>query len=285
MMFLHVLRSKYDQFGGRAGRREFWGFALVYAVLLISAYVVNDLLFGGADWYRSRAISSIYGLITLVPVLAVGARRLHDTGRNGWYQALALFWFPTLVFRGVATNPSMAGADTEIAVFNTLAWVFLIPAVVGTSTLVIFALMPGSEADNRYGQKGESPDRAPVFWMVLSKRYAAFKGRAGRKEFWLYMLVSFILIGIARWLDRWLFPELLGESGSGPVSLILFLATVVPTLALSARRLHDVGLSAWLLLLLIPPVTPIGLIVLLTVGIVPSEQGENKHGEPAVAPA
>lgn len=276
---------KYDQFGGRAGRREFWQFALIYAILLTSAYVANDLLLGDSDWYASRVVSSIFGLSTLVPALAVSARRLHDTGRSGWLQALVLFWFPTLLFRGVSSNPSMAGADTEIAIFSTLAWVFLIPAVVGTLILVVFALMPGGEADNKHGRRGESPDRPPVFWTALTKRYARLKGRAGRKEFWLYMLVNFILIGIARWLDRWLFPDLLGDSGSGPVSLILFLATVVPTLALFSRRLHDVGLSAWLLLLLIPPVTPIGLIGLITVGIVPSQEGENKHGEPAPVPA
>lgn len=284
-MFLRVLRSKYDQFGGRAGRREFWQFVPVHGFLLILAGVVDRMLFGGSSWYESEVISALYGLFTLVPTVALCARRLHDTGRNGWYLVLLVFWVPAGAFDGVYERFTGLPDYPEAPIFGLLALVFLVAALVASSVLVIFALLPSDANENKYGLPAESPNRPAVFWTVLRKRYTGFKGRAVRTEYWLFLLVYLMFLTIARWIDYWLFYDLRGESGSGPASLIFFLVAVLPWVALGSRRLHDVGLSAWLLLLLIPPVTPIGLIVLFTVGIVPGQQGENKHGEPAVAPA
>lgn len=285
MVYLRVIGRKYDQFGGRAGRREFWLFAPVHVILSIVAGVVDRMVFGGSSWYESEVISAIYGLFTIVPTVALCVRRLHDVGRNGWYLPLAALWGPTLVFGGVYERFTGDPSYPEAAVFGVLALVFLAAALVGSLILVVFALLPGNESENKYGLPAESPNRAAVYWTVLTTRYRMFRGRAGRKEFWLFVLVSFMLITIARWLDLWLFPDLRGDSGAGPVSLFLFVATIAPTLALAARRLHDVGLSAWWLLLLIPPITPVGLVVLIVLWIMPSQRCENKHGSPAVAPA
>ena len=285
MVYLRVIGRKYDQFGGRAGRREFWLFAPVHVVLSIVAGVVDRMVFGGSSWYESEAISAIYGLFTIVPAVALCVRRLHDVGRSGWYLPLAALWGPTIVFGRVYEDFAGDPAYPEAAVLGVLALVFLAAALVGSLILVVFALLPGNESENRYGLPAESPNRSAVYWTMLTTRYRMFRGRAGRKEFWLFVLVSFMFITIARWLDLWLFPDLRGDSGAGPVSLILYVATIVPTLALVARRVHDVGLSAWWLLLLIPPITPVGLICIVTLAIVPSREGENKHGQPAIAPA
>ena len=282
MVYLRVIGRKYDQFGGRAGRREFWLFAPVHVILSILAGVVDRMLFGGSSWYESEVISAVYGLLTIVPTVALCVRRLHDIGRSGWYLPLAALWGPTLVFGGMYERFTADPAYSEAAVFGILALVFLGAALLGSLILVVFALLPGDGSENKYGLPAESPKRAAVYWTVLTTRYGMFRGR---KEFWLFVLVSFMFITIARWFDLWLFPDLRGDSGTGPVSLILFVATIVPTLALAARRVHDVGLSAWWLLLLIPPITPVGLICIITLAIVPSREGENKHGQPATAPA
>jgi len=71
--------KKYAEFNGRAGRPEFWWFALFSLV----ASLLAEFIFG---WM----LSSLVNLALLLPSLAVGARRLHDIGKSGWFQ---LLWF------------------------------------------------------------------------------------------------------------------------------------------------------------------------------------------------
>lgn len=85
--YLTVLR-RYAVFRGRASRQEFWWFFLwdfVLSFALAVAEVIPDL---GSD--RWGPLTSVYGLALLVPTFAVGARRLHDTGRSGWWQVLLI---------------------------------------------------------------------------------------------------------------------------------------------------------------------------------------------------
>ena len=287
MVYLRVIGRKYDQFGGRAGRREFWLFMLVHVILLAATRVLDFVVpLSESEWYESGPIYPIYWLIAIVPVLALVSRRLHDTGRSGWYQALVAAWVPTVAFGGAAADFVRDGTDAVSVVLAMFALVFLGAALVGTLMLFIFALLPGEGTENRYGLPAESPDRPAVFWTVLMACYAKFNGRASRKEFWLFVLVCLTVTLIARELDQWLLPDLISQdSGTGPVTLVFVLAAILPTLSLAARRVHDVGLSAWWLLLLIPPITPVGLICIVTLAIVPGREGENKHGQPAVAPA
>ncbi len=84
--------SKYATFSGRARRREYWWWYLYVTLVFIVASVIDraagltygDLSYGGG-W-----ITSIAGLALLLPGLAVGVRRLHDTGRSGWWLLIAL---------------------------------------------------------------------------------------------------------------------------------------------------------------------------------------------------
>lgn len=82
--------SKYADFNGRAKRPEFWWFALF--IFLVSA----------ALGIASEMVSGIFGLATIVPYLAVGARRLHDTNRSGWWQLIGIIpvigWIVLIVF-------------------------------------------------------------------------------------------------------------------------------------------------------------------------------------------
>jgi uncharacterized membrane protein YhaH (DUF805 family) len=70
--------QKYADFNGRAARPEFWWFALFQIVVMIVLGMVHQML------------SSLASLALLVPALAVGARRLHDIGKSGWFQLLGL---------------------------------------------------------------------------------------------------------------------------------------------------------------------------------------------------
>ncbi len=77
--------SKYATFSGRASRSEFWWFSLFQCLVLVAAAVISDKLYGLA------------ALGLLLPVLAVGARRLHDIGNSGWWQLLMLTGIGSLV--------------------------------------------------------------------------------------------------------------------------------------------------------------------------------------------
>ena len=81
MTFAESVRTcfgKYVDFNGVASRSEFWWFILF---LVIVGVVLN---------YISPTIGGIFTLATLLPQLAVGARRLHDTGRSGWWWLICL---------------------------------------------------------------------------------------------------------------------------------------------------------------------------------------------------
>jgi uncharacterized membrane protein YhaH (DUF805 family) len=71
--------SKYVSFEGRAVRSEYWYFALFIFIVEIVAYAIDAGVFGRPILY------SIAALALMLPSLAVGARRLHDTDRSGWW--------------------------------------------------------------------------------------------------------------------------------------------------------------------------------------------------------
>ena len=88
MTFAEAVRTclaKYANFKGRATRAEYWWFFL--AVLLGSA----------ATSLFTLKIYTLFSLATLLPMIAVGARRLHDTNRSGWWQLLALVPFGVIL--------------------------------------------------------------------------------------------------------------------------------------------------------------------------------------------
>jgi len=81
MTFAESIRTcfnKYADFNGTASRSEFWWFML---------FIV---LVGAALSLLSTTLASLFYLAVLLPDLAVGARRLHDTGKSGWWQLLLI---------------------------------------------------------------------------------------------------------------------------------------------------------------------------------------------------
>lgn len=72
--------SKFFNFTGRASRPEYWWFYLFTVLLSWGAILVD----------QTQVVSMLINLVFLIPVLAVGARRLHDTNRSGWWQLIML---------------------------------------------------------------------------------------------------------------------------------------------------------------------------------------------------
>lgn len=122
---------------------------------------------------------------------------------------------------------------------------------------------------------------------VPLKRYADFKGRARRKEFWSYILLWIVAYVLIMYLDTALglggTATGYAEGGSvgfnmtgGLLSLLFALGTLVPNIAVSVRRLHDVGKSGlWLLLMFIPL---FGWLYLLFLYVQPGTTGPNAYG-------
>ncbi len=97
------------------------------------------------------------------------------------------------------------------------------------------------------------------WYLEVLKKYAVFDGRAHRTEFWMFTLVSTIISIVLSILDA-----ILGTNGSGigVLGAVYSLAVLPPSLAVSVRRLHDIGRQGlWLLLVLVPIVGWIVLIV------------------------
>ena len=84
--YMEVLK-KYATFSGRARRREYWVFALVNSLIFTAFYIIYYIMIarGSSSWSLLAFIFGIYGLIIIIPSWAVVVRRLHDTGRSGWW--------------------------------------------------------------------------------------------------------------------------------------------------------------------------------------------------------
>jgi uncharacterized membrane protein YhaH (DUF805 family) len=108
--------------------------------------------------------------------------------------------------------------------------------------------------------------------LVVLERYAKFDGRAGRGEFWWFVLANFLV-----------YVALLLLVQVSSVFLILYfvyaLAVIVPSIAVAVRRLHDTNKSGWMLLLGLIPF--VGFIILLVFYIQEGTPGPNDHGAAA----
>lgn len=97
--YLKVLKQ-YADFKGRARRKEYWMFYLISTLISIVLAIVDqvfDLTFGAAS---SGVIGTLYSLGILVPTIAVGVRRLHDSGKSGWFLLIPFYNFYLLVIDG-----------------------------------------------------------------------------------------------------------------------------------------------------------------------------------------
>ena len=95
--FISVVKYNYTNFEGRARRKEFWMFVL-FASIFAFALGFIDAMVGIAP----VGLGVLFQIAVFVPSIAVGARRLHDVGKSGWWQLLSfipvLGWIPLIIF-------------------------------------------------------------------------------------------------------------------------------------------------------------------------------------------
>jgi uncharacterized membrane protein YhaH (DUF805 family) len=118
-----------------------------------------------------------------------------------------------------------------------------------------------------------------AYYLGCFKKYATFEGRARRKEYWGFALFNGLLCVVTQF-----FLESIASAGSNGcgtllVLLLLFLValgTLLPSLAVLVRRLHDCGNSGWFALLMFIPI--IGTIIILIKTLTEGTVGENRYG-------
>ncbi len=128
---------KYADFTGRATRREFWFFFLLYSVTVLAANFF-DALDGTRVVVAARmgAAELTVSILFLLPLLSSTARRLHDSGRSGWW--MMLLYLPYVGWVAAQNRP-----DAELVVSGGI--------LVGFIALVVLLLLPGTPMENRYG--------------------------------------------------------------------------------------------------------------------------------------
>lgn len=105
------------------------------------------------------------------------------------------------------------------------------------------------------------------------KKFAVFKGRATRSEYWYFVLFSFLCGILAELVDATL--PFYSVDSIGPFGFLVTFILFLPSLSVSVRRLHDINFSGWWLLLCI---TGIGFFIILIFHLLKGTEGVNKYG-------
>lgn len=113
------------------------------------------------------------------------------------------------------------------------------------------------------------------YYLLALRRYAEFRSRSNRSEYWYFALFNLLFAAVAITLDQLLgitYPNV----WYGYIYTAYALTILIPQLAVSIRRLHDTNRSGWFMLLALIPF--VGAIWLLVLFATKGTQGENQYG-------
>ncbi len=327
-------------FRGRINRKTYWGASFLVAIagILFTAlltYLATGNPFAPVVWERPADQSNVWGPVWLAyfaflvwPSTALSVKRLHDRNRPAWIWYV--YYVASLVISLLPLKSTAAAAADGPGQF------LLIPLLLfGAYIFFELGVLRGTAGPNEYGE-----DTLPAgyhggdhnFWSWM----LAFEGRISRSKWWLgfFILTSAaIACSIAAGLlvsgfmsqypeleQNLSNPEWINSKEAAPIVFKLGLWTIGPSIvfaliswsfiALGVKRLHDRGLSSWLMLVVILPV--LGVLVspvlaarfelgesvilwalllltasaiwsVLQFGILKGETGPNKHGPDPLA--
>jgi len=112
------------------------------------------------------------------------------------------------------------------------------------------------------------------WFLTALKKYAVFSGRARRAEYWYFALFSFI-ISILLWVIGAFLAKISGLPWMALLGFIYMIAIILPSIAVSVRRLHDTDRSGWWVLIGFVPVVS---LILLYFMVIDGNPAENKYG-------
>jgi uncharacterized membrane protein YhaH (DUF805 family) len=327
-------------FHGRINRKTYWLASILVAIagLLFNAllsYLATGDPIASEVWERAAEKSSIWTPVWLAyfaflawPSTALAVKRLHDRDRPAWIWYL--YYSASLVLSLIPLKATAGGEMSESA------QEFLIPLVIlGAYIFFELGVLRGTVGPNQHGE-----DTLPAgyyggdysFWSWMF----AFEGRISRAKWWLgFLILTCVIIAVSiavsimmsafisqhpELQQKMTNPEWLNSKEAAPLMLKIGLWTIIPSLifmfalwsmvALGVKRLHDRGLSSWLILVVILPLVGVfasptlavkfdlgesairlALLLLLAsviwsilqFGILKGETGPNKHGPDPLA--
>ncbi|MET3579173.1 uncharacterized membrane protein YhaH (DUF805 family)/cold shock CspA family protein [Mesorhizobium robiniae] len=182
--------------------------------------------------------------------------------------------------RGTAVEFQSAGGRARV-VFSVRAETANPPADAVTAASSQAGKAPWApQRFGRFAENGPATSLWSYFWRGMTENYFNFAGRARRKEYWGYLLfwtiALIVVVGIGLLID-----DSMGNIDELPAVTIglcgvFVLATILPWIGLNVRRLHDIGLTGWLFLVVFIPT--IGGLIVLVFALVPSQARENQWG-------
>jgi len=137
--------KKYSDFTGRARRKEYWSYVLLLIVVGVVIGVIEGALGLRGMVGPYGPLSALFLLATLVPSLAVGVRRLHDTGRPGWWLLIGY-------------GPFLLSLCLTYLGMVQLALIVSIVALLGFIVLLVFFVLEGTRGPNEYGPDPKGAD-------------------------------------------------------------------------------------------------------------------------------
>ncbi len=169
---------KYSTFSGRASRAEFWWYSLAIVVLVAVLWfgVVRSALIAAANNGQATTLATalfggvglfafVAGLAVILPTVAVQVRRLHDTGRSGWwvggyYLLYLVYVLAALGLMGAMASGAESAASTGLVMLIGLLGLAIFAYFV---VLLVFFILPGTKGPNRYGPDPYGADLGEVF--------------------------------------------------------------------------------------------------------------------------
>lgn len=158
---------KYFTFSGRGMRSEYWWFFLFLFLGSAVLGILDSALFGndlaevtqtnqsvGFSAAADGPLASIFSLVTLIPILSSGWRRMHDTGRSGLY-----LFYPLIAFIGLSTFIAMFGEAQVLngdlsnvsGLFGVIVILSIIVVVLSPLIVLFWLSRPSQPGQNRYG--------------------------------------------------------------------------------------------------------------------------------------
>ena len=152
------LNNKFFTFSGRASRSEFWWFILFSQLVLLLATMVDMLMFGIDS--EMSPLSSILGLGLFPAGFSAMVRRMHDTGRSGWWAGGIHLNAGVIILSLAGLNYTAGEASPEYlqsageyptlqAVFSVVAIISFVAILAYSIILLVFLVKPGKKEPNR----------------------------------------------------------------------------------------------------------------------------------------
>ncbi len=138
--------KRYAQFGGRVRRMEYWTFTLINLAIWGLLFVFGIMTSGGerAGLVPVLLVCWTFGLAAFIPMMACAVRRLHDSGKSGWW--LLLIFVPVIVLLVFSDHPF---ANRQLQ--DVLQYPIVVAPIVGGAILTVFLLLGGNPVVNRFG--------------------------------------------------------------------------------------------------------------------------------------